>query len=127
MNYIVIFGALYLINGMELTTFLLTGTGMLCLLCYMLCHNQEGLLFHPKIQNFVIPSQNPETFRNPKERNLPYENIYITTSDNIRIHCWFIHRGDPSSTYASPTILFFHANAGSKYACYGLWENVFCV
>ena len=45
---------------------------------------------------------------NPSNIGLEYENVYLITTDNIRIHGWFI----PDNS-TSKTILFFHGNAGN--------------
>jgi len=44
----------------------------------------------------------------PKAIGLPYEEIYFKTSDNIRLHSWFI-----SDDKAGFTIIFCHGNAGN--------------
>lgn len=36
------------------------------------------------------PDENPNFFRNPSERKLPYEDVVINASDNIKLHGWFI-------------------------------------
>lgn len=59
--------------------------------------------------------QNPEQYRHPAEHGMPYENLYFTTEDGLKLHAWFIKGKDEEETKARPTILFFHANAGSKY------------
>jgi len=61
----------------------------------------------------VTPAQNPEGYRSPAEHSMPFENVYINTSDGNRLHCWFIKGKDPESTKSRPTLLFFHANAGN--------------
>ncbi|MDP2923588.1 MAG: alpha/beta hydrolase [Candidatus Omnitrophota bacterium] len=44
----------------------------------------------------------------PDSAGLAFENVYITTADNIKINGWFIPRKD-----ARYTLLFFHGNAGN--------------
>ncbi|MCQ9208560.1 MAG: alpha/beta hydrolase [Omnitrophica bacterium] len=44
----------------------------------------------------------------PKLIALPFENIYINTRDNVRIHGWFIPAENQRGTF-----LFFHGNAGN--------------
>jgi len=59
---------------------------------------------------FITPSQNPPTYRDPAEHSMLYENVYFTTSDGVKLHAWFIHQPEPQ---CHPTIVFFHANAGN--------------
>ncbi len=43
---------------------------------------------------------------------LNYEDVTITTSDNIKLHGWLVKMPGPQQYY--PTIVYFHENAGSK-------------
>ena len=50
-----------------------------------------------------------EIIRTPAALNLSYEDVFLTTSDGVRLHGWYIpNRGD-----ARATLLFFHWNAGN--------------
>lgn len=55
----------------------------------------------------------------PSRYNLPFEDIYLTTRDGVRIHAWFIRyrhaKGyDMMEAYLNtPTLLYFHGNAGN--------------
>jgi len=55
----------------------------------------------------------------PSRYNLPFEDVYLTTRDNVRIHAWFIRyrhaKGyDLMEAYVNtPTIIYFHGNAGN--------------
>lgn len=53
----------------------------------------------------------PAGFRNPKEYGLSYDDVYITTKDNVKLHAWFIRAG--SKPYYFRTLIFFHGNAGN--------------
>ena len=44
----------------------------------------------------------------PKDINLPFEDAYFTTKDNLRLNAWLIPKAD--SKY---TIMLFHGNAGN--------------
>ena len=44
----------------------------------------------------------------PASLNLPFEELMLTTSDNVRIHGWYI-----SAPNARATLLFFHGNSGN--------------
>jgi len=39
-----------------------------------------------------------------------YKDVYLTTSDGVRLHAWWLCHDDPTSR---PTVLFFHANASN--------------
>lgn len=92
---------------------LLFGIGALALAG--LYFKQDALLYHPEIGNMPrSPDRNPRGYRSPAEYQLPYEDLRITCEDGVSLHAWLILRGKndspPSST---PTIIFFHANAGN--------------
>lgn len=53
--------------------------------------------------------KNPEGFRNPGERGIRYENVYLWTDDKVKLHAWMLKQSNPSR----PTIVFFHGNAGN--------------
>jgi uncharacterized protein len=57
----------------------------------------ERMIFYPEKEFLVHPGY----------FGLTYEDVYLDTSDGIRIHGWFF----PSS--GSQTLLFFHGNAGN--------------
>lgn len=62
---------------------------------------EESNLYFPDKQLVATPAQ----------VKLPFENVWMTTSDGVRIHGWFIptkHRGPDA-----PTLLFCHGNAGN--------------
>ena len=53
-----------------------------------------------------MPTRNLEAA--PTDINLQYDNVYLTTKDQIQIHAWHI----PANN-AEKTILFMHGNAGN--------------
>ena len=72
-----------------------------------LYHYQDSLLYYP---------EQPESARvfvqTPSSLGLPYENVSLTTSDDIRITAYFIKQ--PSDVIGkAPTVLYFHGNAGN--------------
>lgn len=82
---------------------------------YLIYVQQEKILY----LNETIPpkktSQNPAPFANPRQQGLDYEEVWITTKDGIRLHAWWIP-ADPMTLqhgHKAPTIVFYHANAGS--------------
>ena len=53
---------------------------------------QNKMLYIPDAPNqaFRYPESNPKNYRNPSERNMLYEEVSITTSDNLVLKGWFI-------------------------------------
>eukprot|EP00483_Globobulimina_turgida_P004783 UN04792 len=104
--------AIYCTSGMSWKQiFTISGVAVAGFL-YLIYSQQEKILY----LNETIPpkrtSENPSPFANPKQQGLDYENIWITTKDNIKLHAWWI----PYKTYdnkAAPTLIFYHANAGN--------------
>ena len=66
------------------------------------------LLYIKYIEKTSIFFPIKELTQTPANINLPFEDVYLTTSDNIKIHSWFI----PNKN-AKYTILFCHGNAGN--------------
>jgi len=65
---------------------------------------QPNMLFYP----------HTELIASPKEWGLKYEDVTITTPDQLQLHGWFIPVSDSKpATNSSPVILFFHGNAGN--------------
>jgi len=54
---------------------------------------------------------NTYTSRSPAEQQIPYQEYFLTTSDNILIHTWFLPHQTHKTT--APTLIFFHGNAGN--------------
>jgi len=49
-------------------------------------------------------------YRTPSEYSIPFEEHYLTTRDNVRIHTWLLLQESKSIV---PTIIYFHGNAGN--------------
>lgn len=86
-----------------------------------------GYIKYIENRGVFFPIKNIEI--TPDFINLPFEDIYIQTKDNIKINGWFI-----SSNNAKYTILFCHGNAGNiadrldKISLlYGLGVNIFII
>ncbi|HEY5601650.1 MAG TPA: alpha/beta hydrolase [Gammaproteobacteria bacterium] len=60
--------------------------------------NQPGMIFFPI----------KELRETPGDWGMSYEDVIIKTSDEVRLHAWFIPRHDTDKT-----LLFFHGNAGN--------------
>ena len=92
---------------------LLLGIGALALAG--LYFKQDALLYHPEVGNMPRdPARNPRGYRSPAEYQLHHEDLRIICEDGVSLHAWLILRGknNPSSS-STPTIIFFHANAGN--------------
>ena len=50
----------------------------------------------------------PQLVATPAIFGLPYEEVALTTSDNIQLHGWFTPGKE-----GKPVVLFFHGNAGN--------------
>ena len=97
--------------------------GFIVLICILLYIFQDKMIFQPNpiTINLPTPDLNPEGYRNPLERNIPYEDVYITTSDNIKIHTWLMKRPEPSAA----TIIYFHGNAGNLGFRLDVYEQIY--
>ncbi|MCL7489326.1 MAG: alpha/beta hydrolase [Desulfobulbaceae bacterium] len=71
------------------------------LLCAYLFFMQSRLLYYPN-----LPGR--ELRADPADIGLEYESVAFHTSDNVRIHGWFV-----KAKQARGTLLFFHGNAGN--------------
>jgi len=61
-------------------------------------------------------------FDAPAAAGLPFEDVFLSTEDGVRIHGWFIPAGEKTrGGTASPlTLLFFHGNAENIGGCLDL-------
>jgi len=89
--------------------------GLLCALgatfLFVLYRNQEQLLYQPKANPMMATVEdNPVMLRSPSEYDLEFEDVKYTTDDGERIVGWWVPQPNPA---ASPTLLWFHANAGN--------------
>mmetsp|Transcript_19374 Transcript_19374/g.46551 ORF Transcript_19374/g.46551 Transcript_19374/m.46551 type:complete len:317 (-) Transcript_19374:60-1010(-) len=88
-------------------SFFVLGSGIAALLYY----NQNRLLYHPVLPNLPRdPAGNPERYREPSEWGMEYDNVQVTASDGVKLHCWFIRHEQPRD---HPTLIFFQENAGN--------------
>jgi len=56
-----------------------------------------GQFFHPMTRHVGLPS----------DRGLTYEDVWLTTSDGVRLHGWYL----PAQGRSRGTVLFLHGNA----------------
>jgi len=68
---------------------------------FVLFLRQDGLVYYPD-----LPGREYEA--TPKQENLPYENITLTTADGVNLVAWFVPAKNPRGT-----LLYAHGNAGN--------------
>ncbi|CAM9443651.1 unnamed protein product [Phaeothamnion confervicola] len=86
-----------------------SGGAILALFGVMLFVYQEKLLYFPDMP-FRDPDDNPKGMRHPGEFGLPFEDVFMTTADGVRIHGWLLKQ--PQADMVA-TIVYFHGNAGN--------------
>jgi len=82
-------------------TISILAAGMYGALCFYLFLVQDRLIYYPN-----VPSR--ELTASPADIGLHYKSVTLSTSDNVKLHGWFI----PASAEKG-TLLFFHGNAGN--------------
>ncbi|CAJ0768804.1 24386_t:CDS:2 [Entrophospora sp. SA101] len=61
----------------------------------------------------------------PTEYGIPYKDVILTTSDNVKIHVYDLQHGDDDKAKKRPTILYFHGNAGNMGHCLEIAEQFY--
>ena len=82
---------------------------------------QNHLIYIPSFGKMVPQKMedNPHGFRSPTEKGLDYKNVYIKTSDNIRLHGWFV--------FSSSTQIRLGATIGVNpinFDCEGIFKSL---
>jgi fermentation-respiration switch protein FrsA (DUF1100 family) len=62
---------------------------------------QPGLIYYPEVGREIDAT--------PQQFGLAYEDVKLTTVDDVALHGWFV----PASAPARGTVLFLHGNAGN--------------
>jgi fermentation-respiration switch protein FrsA (DUF1100 family) len=70
-------------------------------ICAYVFFMQDRLIYYPNLPSRAVTAS-------PRDLGLEYEDVAITTSDNIRLHGWFV----PAQKERG-VLLFFHGNAGN--------------
>lgn len=98
-------------------------SAVIVLLCICLFIFQDKMIYQPNpvTINLPTPDMNPEGYRNPMDRGMAYEDVYVRTSDNLRIHLWLIRRPEADA----PTIIYFHGNAGNIGFRLDVYEQIY--
>ncbi|CDI79338.1 hypothetical protein, conserved [Eimeria acervulina] len=83
-------------------------------------------IFHPD-SHYI--EEDPAYIRGPAVAGLPFDDVYITTRDNVKLHGWLIKQPEPKE---APTFVCFQGNYGYQgfrlahaEELYGLGANVF--
>tara|TARA_B100000795_G_scaffold3923_1_gene2697 strand:- start:126 stop:1343 length:1218 start_codon:yes stop_codon:yes gene_type:complete len=100
------------------------GAYMVLFFLGMLYYQQDGMLYACNAPSIPKrPSQNPPTLRTPAERGMEYRSLHIKTSDGCRLHGWLMTV--PLRSKSSPTIVYFHGNAGNLGLRLPLYEEFY--
>lgn len=112
MNVIFLLAIVFVVMNSSWKMALALIVGGFALFIVHLVWRQESMLYVPCVMpGMVTPRDNPEGYRSPADRGLQFEDVFMTTSDSVRLHAWFIQVGKASSS--APTILFCHENCGN--------------
>ncbi len=71
----------------------------LTVLALLLRWREPSMIFYPMREMYGTPDQ----------AGLKFEDVWLTTSDDVKIHGWYV----PAAGTAATTILFLHGNAGN--------------
>ena len=84
---------------------------------------QDKMIYQPNpdSKNMPTPDMNAKGYRNPLERGIPYEDVYVRTSDNLRLHMWVMKRPEVDAA----TIIYFHGNAGNIGFRLDIYEDIY--
>lgn len=70
---------------------------------------QNDIIYPTSVNGLRYASDNPYPYQNPSQHNLKYENLYITTSDKIKLHGWIVF----GERVKKRTLIYFQENAGN--------------
>ncbi len=76
----------------------LRAAALFAVLVLMACRIEDRFIYHPS----------SDIVQTPLEVGLPFEDLYFSTSDGVRLHGWFIPHAS-----ARATVVWFHGNAGN--------------
>lgn len=84
-------------------------------LLVLLVVRQRSFLYVPAPPGTArSPKDNPDIMRSPSSWNLPFEDVWVTTADNVKIHGWLIYQDPQSCGSQIPyTFIYLHGNAGN--------------
>ena len=76
----------------------------------MIYTGQEKLLYVPG-QPIQFIEDNPPRYKNPEERGIKYEEIWLKSKDGTKLQGWFMYH--EQNTRNKDTVIFLHENAGN--------------
>lgn len=76
----------------------------------MIYFRQEAMLYNPELPIKYI-GNNPERYRSPAERNIPFIEVSAKTKDGVTLKGWLLHQKENPKN--CDTLIFFHENAGN--------------
>jgi pimeloyl-ACP methyl ester carboxylesterase len=75
---------------------------------YVVVIGVGGFMGMPLIENQMLYYPEEEYIELPDALGTPYKDVWLNTSDGVRVHSWLI-----GETSHRPVVLFFHGNAGN--------------
>jgi fermentation-respiration switch protein FrsA (DUF1100 family) len=86
---------------------------LLILSIVALYFGQDLLIYQNNFKHVYdrYPGDNPQGLRNPKEKNMNFEDIVVITEDNVRLAGWFIRHD--ANDKAHPTIIYMQETWGN--------------
>ena len=86
---------------------------LLLLSIVALYFGQDLLIYQNNFKHVYdrYPEDNPQGLKNPKDKNMNYEEITITTEDNVRLAGWFIRHDANDKVH--PTVIYMQETWGN--------------
>lgn len=98
----------YIVSGFYNLSLMIAGLFLVVIILLYLM--QDRLIYQPDpFGNMKENYKNPERYKSPDDRNIPFEELVIRTQDNVKLVCWLLKRPEPKA----PTLIYFHGNAGN--------------
>ena len=67
----------------------------------------------PWIEKRFVFFPEPDVIGDPSHAGLPYEDVFLTTADGLKLHAWFIPAPAEGAASNGQTWLWFHGNGGN--------------
>lgn len=84
-------------------------------LLLLLVYKQRTIIYVPTPPGTArCPKDNPHMYQSPESWGLPYEDVYITTEDGVKVNAWLVYQKGAKARETVPyTFVYFHGNAGN--------------
>ena len=89
----------------------IVSTGIISAGAFSLYLIQDSIIYPSDFPEGKRLENNPPGFVHPGERDLPYSTVELKATDGVVTNAWLLMQPVPQT---SPTVLFFHANAGNR-------------